>query len=615
LQNTTSIRRKAQQLAQKGAYGDAMAEYAKLAEQGHLEPYDLVVYGDLLARNGSKGEAVERYLEAMDSYASAGLNRNAIALGKKVRRLAPHHMAVPRKLAELYASEGLASESCLHYLEFLESVDGKDPGAADSVEEACRKLLDLSLPSFQVVKQIVGAAKAYGREKALAPGVLHQSRRAKALKNTEAEKSLLEMARSLDPTVEQGPAHAGPPAADDTPQYTVDPSEIDLGPTPAAETAEPAPADEPEEPAVLSLDDFAFDETMGAGASPADAPSLESGDLLLDGANNGDGTHDEGVDASEPVSEDGITQALDPDELRARGLGFLERNDTTRAQRAFIRAAALYFEAARSKDAADLYERVVKMDPNHLEALRGLVEIAHINGEKGKMAHWGCELGDVLLAREMYPEAKVQFERVLAFDSRNAKALSRLKRLNTIAGVQSAGYGSLTATPAASEIGGAQVSVRDDENHSSQSTLNLSQILEEFRAAVVERIPSSDGQSHYDLGMTYKEMGLFDEAIREFEVAASSEENRLAAQEMTGECYLLLSRPADALKVFETVAALGDQATRAQAHLRMGEALEGLGEWSRAEEEYYRALELNEGLEEAIERLGSMEERRERGAA
>ena len=40
----------------------------------------------------------------------------------------------------------------------------------------------------------------------------------------------------------------------------------------------------------------------------------------------------------------------------------------------------------------------------------------------GKMAHWGTELGDVLLAREMYADAKVQFERVLAFDADNVKA-------------------------------------------------------------------------------------------------------------------------------------------------------------------------------------------------
>ncbi|HET9233041.1 MAG TPA: hypothetical protein VFP10_02745, partial [Candidatus Eisenbacteria bacterium] len=116
LQHQNNSRRKAQKLAEKGATEEALAEYGRLAREGHLEPYDLVVYGDLLSRTGNRSEAVRRYLEAMDSYSKAGLNRNAIALGKKIRRLAPHETNVHRKLGELYTAEGLASESCLHYL-------------------------------------------------------------------------------------------------------------------------------------------------------------------------------------------------------------------------------------------------------------------------------------------------------------------------------------------------------------------------------------------------------------------------------------------------------------------------------------------------------------------
>jgi tetratricopeptide (TPR) repeat protein len=599
LQNTTSIRRKAQQLAQKGAVNDAMAEYAKLAEQGHLEPYDLVVYGDLLTRAGNRDDAVARYLEAMDSYAKAGLHRNAIALGKKVRRLAPAHTAVPRKLGELYAAEGLASESCLHFLEYLETLNGKEPGAADTVEEVGKTLLGLSLPSFQVVKQIVAAAKPYGRDKALAAGVLHQAQRARDMKNAEAEKSLLVLARSLDPHVEsQGGAAA--PRESESPQPFIDPGQVDLAPAfaPAAAAA-PLP---PAAPPVLSLDDFSFDEPASAVASPNGAGPAEAEPAEVE------------VEAGSDA-EDSLAAIEDADALRAQALGYLERNDSSRALRAFIKAATAYFDGGRTKESAELFERVVRIDPNHLEALRGLVEIAHINGEKGKMAHWGCELGDVLLAREMYAEAKIQFERVLAFDGRNAKAQARLKRLNAIAGVQSVGFGPLA--PAPSEVRKAQVTVRDDnpESTQSQSSLNLSQILEEFRAAVVERIPATDGQSHYDLGMTYMEMGLLEEALREFETAATAEENRLTSMEMMGECYLLLSRFEEAIRSFESVAALADQPSRARAHLKLGQIYEEMAEWSRAEEEYYRALELDEGLEEAVERLGTLEERRERGAA
>jgi tetratricopeptide (TPR) repeat protein len=215
----------------------------------------------------------------------------------------------------------------------------------------------------------------------------------------------------------------------------------------------------------------------------------------------------------------------------------------------------------------------------------------------------------------MYAEAKVQFERVLAFDAGNEKALARLKRLNTMVGVKEANFGKLTANP--SEVRGAQVTIRDDEAEpQSQFTLNLSQILEEFRAAVVERIPVDDGQSHHDLGMTYMEMGLIEEAATEFETASQDDSNRLASLEMLGECYLLLNRPTDAMTVFEDL--LGttpDDDSKARTYLNMGRAREALGEWDQAEDDYHEALKYREDLAEASELLRDLEQRREQGAA
>ena len=613
MQNQTNVRRKAQKLAQKGATGEALAEYAKLADGGHLEPYDLVVYGDLLGRTGNRGESVERYLEAMDSYSKAGLNRNAIALGKKVRRLAPNATHVHKKLGELYAAEGLASESCLHYLEYLEHVDVQDQGVPESIEEVCRKLLDLSLPSFQIVPKIVQAARTVGRERALTEGVMHQVRRAESVKNGEAEASLRKLLAGLDPSAVVAPLSestrpmAAPPAREDASRYSNRIGDLPDNGYASSSAAESDVAEEPESgsPSVLSLDDFTFEEPTapenGTGGEELFEELLEPGEA---------GSQ---AEARETVSSDSAAFGQDPDALRALGVGALERNDLVRAQHAFMKAASLYFEAAHSREAAEFYERVVKLDPNHLEALRGLVEIAHINGERGKMAIWGCELGDVLLAREMYPEAKIQFERVLAFDPQNGKANARLRRLNTMAGVQEATFGQLA--PPTREVKGARVVVRDDSPDSSQSSLNLSQILDEFRAAVVEHIPAADTQSHYDLGMTYKEMGLLDEALREFEAAAQSHENRIASLEMMGECYLLLSRVEDAVMVLEEVVREAVEATTAPVHLRLGRAYEALGEWDRAEEEYHRALELDENLEEAVELLQSLDLRRTRGAA
>lgn len=615
MQNPTNIRRKAQKLAQKGATEEALAEYARLSEEGHLEPYDLVVYGDLLSRSGDRSESVKRYLEAMESYSKAGLNRNAIALGKKVRRLAPGATHVHKDLGELYAAEGLASESCLHYLEYLEHVDAREDGVAASVEEVCRKLLDLSLPSFQVVPRIVQAARTVGREKVLAEGVLHQVRRAAAMANTEAEASLRQILSALDPALASAPggprveseAEAESPSPYEASDYTIDVGDLPGKAFSAPSPPEPIDHADPESPPMLSLDDFSFEEPDDAGNGAEQSGILEG---LLEPEAPGDVPEPLDLDRE---STDSAYFGEAPEALREQGIQCLERKDTMRAQRAFMKAASLFFEAARSRDAAELYERVVKIDPNHIDALRGLVEIAHINGEKAKTAHWGCELGDVLLAREMYPEAKVQFERVIAFDPQNSKAQSRLRRLNTIAGVKEAGFGELA--PSAREVEGAQVVVRSDEPDSSQSSLNLSQILEEFRAAVVRHIPTEDSQSHYDLGMTYKEMGLIEEAIREFEVAAQSNENRPSSLEIMGECYLLLSRFEEAAEVLEHLVREAGGVAEAPVHLRLGRAYEALGDWDRAEEEYHRALDIDENLEEAVELLQSLEVRRTQGAA
>lgn len=47
---------------------------------------------------------------------------------------------------------------------------------------------------------------------------------------------------------------------------------------------------------------------------------------------------------------------------------------------------------------------------------------------------------------------------------------------------------------------------------------------------------SSDAQSHYDLGLAFKEMGLFDEAINEFRVAAKDPTKRIDCMILQGVC-------------------------------------------------------------------------------
>jgi Flp pilus assembly protein TadD len=74
-----------------------------------------------------------------------------------------------------------------------------------------------------------------------------------------------------------------------------------------------------------------------------------------------------------------------------------------------------------------------------------------------------------------------------------------------------------------------------------------------------------------------------------------------------------LSQFDQAAEVLENV--LAETGGNAPVHMRLGKAYEALGDWDRAEEEYHRALELDENLEEALELLQNLEFRRTQGAA
>src|ERR1019366_443374 len=55
-----------------------------------------------------------------------------------------------------------------------------------------------------------------------------------------------------------------------------------------------------------------------------------------------------------------------------------------------------------------------------------------------------------------------------------------------------------------------------------------------FKEGVAKQIGVDDAQSHYDLGVAYKEMALIDDAIREFDTAARDPKRTCICQSMIG---------------------------------------------------------------------------------
>ncbi|MGH7508279.1 MAG: tetratricopeptide repeat protein [Gemmatimonadales bacterium] len=118
------------------------------------------------------------------------------------------------------------------------------------------------------------------------------------------------------------------------------------------------------------------------------------------------------------------------------------------------------------------------------------------------------------------------------------------------------------------------------------------EILEQFKRGIDQNLDSEDYQAHYDLGVAFKEMGLLDEAIGEFQKALRAKEGRLRTSEALGMaffekgqfavCESVLKRALEGLE--------GNDEAKIGLLYWMGRASEALGKDSEAVVSYERAM-------------------------
>jgi tetratricopeptide (TPR) repeat protein len=80
--------------------------------------------------------------------------------------------------------------------------------------------------------------------------------------------------------------------------------------------------------------------------------------------------------------------------------------------------------------------------------------------------------------------------------------------------------------------------VAADDKRVGDEQADFTDMLEKFKAGVAANVDDEDFDSHYDLGIAYREMGLIDEAIAEFQKALRGATNRIRAYEALGQCFI-----------------------------------------------------------------------------
>ena len=82
--------------------------------------------------------------------------------------------------------------------------------------------------------------------------------------------------------------------------------------------------------------------------------------------------------------------------------------------------------------------------------------------------------------------------------------------------------------------------------------IDVETVFEQFKAGVAAQVSDDDSDTHFDLGIAYKEMGLLPDARREFQVAMSDPRRRCLCWTMIGLIYLEEGQPRDAIEAFQS---------------------------------------------------------------
>jgi len=115
-------------------------------------------------------------------------------------------------------------------------------------------------------------------------------------------------------------------------------------------------------------------------------------------------------------------------------------------------------------------------------------------------------------------------------------------------------------------------------------------LLADGRQAGDELFDEKDYETHYNLGIAYREMELYDEAIQEFRRIAQEPKRALECADLVGLCFLAKGQPEQAIRDLEAGLAIEGHAPEAYHSLRydLGTALEAVGDLPRALEQLER---------------------------
>ncbi len=477
--------------------------------------------------------AIAGAITEADVLVKYGLSAKALEQLEGLAKKFPESVQVRIKLRDLYGDQGNMGKAVAHMLVLADIYAGRS--MQDQADSVLRTALELD-PGNSEIKSRLGIAPPTPAEVPAAPGDL-----------------TFEEPIWGAPPLEQVPSPPEEQPFDISTQLDMTSPELGeeftLAAAPAGEEPAPEePAQETPEPGEIAFEEpFTVPEPLGE-----ELPVAEERVFAPE------------VPAEQP-SEAGLELVIpEPEEVPEKPAGLVQRPTTPAAPppaeevdlSEIWAEAEFYYQQGLFNEAKKHYAKIIQSDPSDTRAIDRLAEISR-EGEFSKLAEAVDELegpvgegeaGEELAANASDEETVRSLMREVAQLKQQAAASIR-KGVATPASpeVSSANSEARPTGPRAEEDFFDLASELRDElssvaipppSSASPEEQSLDDIFEDFKKGVEQQAVKEDVDTHYNLGVAYKEMGLLDEAIAEFVLTPEQEPKFVQSRYMLGLCYM-----------------------------------------------------------------------------
>jgi pilus assembly protein FimV len=187
----------AQKLLNQGKIAQAIGEYQHILKQEPRDQVTLMTIAELYIRRGEPLQAIDYFERLAKIFVSDGLLTKAIAVYKRIAKLAPEEIRPLERLADLYVQHGVMSEARPLFLQLAE-IHLKNNRQPEAVVPL-KKLLSAEPDNLRIQIRLADLYNAMGQPKDAVETYVDAAQRSLARGEHAESEKLAEKALKLDP--------------------------------------------------------------------------------------------------------------------------------------------------------------------------------------------------------------------------------------------------------------------------------------------------------------------------------------------------------------------------------------------------------------------------------